>query len=125
MTRRDDSVGLRHMLDHAVEAVQMIRGHTRTDLDSDRKLNLALVRLVEIIGEAATRVSPEVRNRHPGIPWLDIIGMRNRIVHGYDQVDFDILWDVMELHLPPLIAELQRIVDVKNEDHKQDEPGNV
>ena len=92
----------------------MIREHTRADLDTDRKLNLALVRLVEIIGEAATRVTPEVRNRHPDVPWLDIIGMRNRIVHGYDEVDFDILWDVMELHLPPLITELQRIVDVKN-----------
>ncbi len=103
----------------------MIRGHTRADLDSDRKLNLALVRLVEIIGEAATRVSPEVRNAHPGIPWLDIIGMRNRIVHGYDQVDFDILWDVMELHLPPLITELQRILDVKNDDQKQRKAGDV
>ena len=92
----------------------MIREHTRADLDTDRKLNLALVRLVEIIGEPATRVTPEVRNRHPDVPWLDIIGMRNRIVHGYDEVDFDILWDVMELHLPPLITELQRIVDVKN-----------
>ena len=84
MTRRNERIGLLHMLDHAVEAVQMIRGHTREDLDGDRKLNLALVRLVEIIGEAATRVTPDVRNRHPGIPWLDIVGMRNRIVHGYD-----------------------------------------
>lgn len=103
----------------------MIRGHARGDLDTDRKLNLALVRLVEIIGEAATRVRPEVRNRHPGIPWLDIIGMRNRIVHGYDQVDFDILWDVIQLHLPPLITELQRIPEVKNNDEKQRKPGDV
>ena len=125
MTRHDDRIRLLHMLEHAVEAVQMIREHTRADLDTDRKLNLALVRLVEIVGEAATRMSPEVRNRHPGIPWLDIIGMRNRIVHGYDQVDFDILWDVMELHLPPLITELQRILDVNNDNHKQDKPGNV
>lgn len=125
MTRHDDRIRLLHMLEHAVEAVQMIREHTRADLDTDRKLNLALVRLVEIIGEAATRMSPEVRNRHPGIPWLDIIGMRNRIVHGYDQVDFDILWDVMELHLPSFITELQRILDVNNDNHKQGEPGNV
>jgi uncharacterized protein with HEPN domain len=125
MTRRDDRIGLLHMLDHAVEAVQMIRGHTRGDLDRDRKLNLALVRLVEIIVEAATRVSPEGRHRHPGIPWLDIIGMRNRIIHGYDQVDFDILWDVIELHLPPLITELRRILDVNNDDQKQDKPGTA
>ncbi len=125
MTRRNERIGLLHMLDHAVEAVQMIRGHTREDLDGDRKLNLALVRLVEIIGEAATRVTPDVRNRHPGIPWLDIVGMRNRIVHGYDQVDFDILWDVMELHLPPLITELQRILDANDGDQKQDKADNA
>ena len=103
----------------------MIREHTRADLDTDRKLNLALVRLVEIIGEAATRVTPEVRNRHPDVPCLDIIGMRNRIVHGYDEVDFDILWDVMELRLPPLIAELRRILDVKNDNQKKGKPGDV
>ena len=108
MTRRDDPTRLRHMLDHAIEAVELIRGHTRRALDTDRKLNLALVRLVEIIGEAASRVTNQERTRHQGIPWEDIIGMRNRVVHGYDEVDFDILWDVVELHLPPLILELQR-----------------
>jgi uncharacterized protein with HEPN domain len=96
------------MLDHAVEAVDMIRGHSRQELDADRKLNLALVRLVEIIGEAAAHVSEVERKRVPQIPWEDIIGMRNRVVHGYDEVDFDILWDVVELHLPPLIVELRR-----------------
>ena len=108
MTRRDDTTRLRHMLDHAVEAVEMIRGRVRDDLDADRKLNLALVRLVEIVGEAAARVSEAERKRVPQIPWEDIIGMRNRVVHGYDEVDFDILWDVVELHLPPLIIELRQ-----------------
>lgn len=108
MTRHDDRTRLRHMLDHAVEAVDMIRGHARQDLDADRKLNLALVRLVEIIGEAAAHVSEAERKRHSQIPWEDIIGMRNRVIHGYDEVDFGILWDVVELHLPPLIVELRR-----------------
>jgi uncharacterized protein with HEPN domain len=108
MTRRDDPTRLRHMLDHAIEAVELIRGHARRELDTDRKLNLALVRLVEIIGEAASRVTNQERTRHQGIPWDDIIGMRNRVVHGYDEVDFDILWDVVELHLPPLILELRQ-----------------
>ncbi len=94
------------MFDHAVEAVKMIHGHARSDLDQDRKLNLALVRLVEIIGEAAAHVSEAERRRYSLIPWEDIVGMRNRVVHGYDEVDFDILWDVVELHLPPLIIEL-------------------
>ncbi len=51
--------------------------------------------------------------------------MRNRIVHGYDQVDFDILWDVMDLHLPSLVSELQRIVDIKNDNQKKGKPGDV
>jgi uncharacterized protein with HEPN domain len=98
------------MLDHAVEAVEMIQGLTRQDLDRDRKLNLALVRLVEIIGEAAAHIKPDTRGRYQDISWQDIIGMRNRIVHGYDRVDLDILWDVIELHLPPLIADLRKIL---------------
>lgn len=110
MTRHDDGTRLRHMLDHAREAVAMIRDHKREDLETDRKLNLALVRLVEIIGEAAARVSLRGQELAPDIPWQDIIGMRNRIVHGYDEVDFDILWDVVELHLPPLIVELERVI---------------
>jgi uncharacterized protein with HEPN domain len=108
MTQHDDQTRLQHMLDHAVEAVELIRGHNRSDLDHDRKLNLALVRLIEIVGEAAARVRADTRAQHAQIPWQDIIGMRNRVIHGYDEVDFDILWDVVELHLPPLIAELRK-----------------
>ena len=67
MTRRDETVRLRHMLDHAREAVALGRGRKRSDLDSDRVLNLALVRLLEIAGEAASRVSEEIRSRYPGI----------------------------------------------------------
>jgi uncharacterized protein with HEPN domain len=99
------------MLDHAVEAVEMTHGQSRQDLDTDRKLNLALVRLIEIIGEAAAHVTEPMRERCPGLPWEDIIGMRNRIVHGHDEVDLDILWDVVDLHLPPLIVELRQVLE--------------
>lgn len=111
MTRHDDKTRLRHMLDHAKEAVEMIRGNKRSDLNSDRKLNLALVRLVEIVGEAGARVSDRGRELATDIPWENIVGMRNRIVHGYDAVDLDILWDVVESDLPPLIASLERALD--------------
>jgi uncharacterized protein with HEPN domain len=107
MSRRDDRAALAHMLSHAAEAVEMSSGHTREDLDRDRKLNLSLVRLLEIIGEAANRISPETRQRYPSVPWPAIVGMRNRLIHGYDEVDFDILWDVIQQDLPPLIAELR------------------
>ncbi len=107
MSRREDEVRLGHMLDHAHEAVELCRARTRPDLDSDRLLNLALVRLIKIVGEAANRVSAQVQSQHPEIPWRQIIGMRNRIVHGYDEVDFDILWSVIQSDLPPLIQRLR------------------
>jgi len=69
-----------------------------------------LVRLVEIVGEAAAGVSPDGQAEYPSIPWRQIIGMRNRLVHGYESVDLDVLWDTIEDDLPPLIAELERIL---------------
>lgn len=74
-------------------------------------MNLSLVRLLEIVGEAAARVSPERRDRHSAIPWPDVIGLRSRLVHGYDSVDFDILWDIVQTDLPALIAELRKALD--------------
>jgi uncharacterized protein with HEPN domain len=110
MMRHDDLVRFRHMLEHAREAVSLIAGKGRADLRRERMLELALVRLIEIVGEAATRVGPEGQARHSSIPWRQVIGMRNRLVHGYDKVDLDVLWDTVEEELPPLIEELERIV---------------
>ena len=110
MTRRDDTVSIRHMFDYAVEAVEMARGRSRADLDRDRQLNLALVRLVEIIGEAAKRVGPARREAHPQIPWTQIIGTRDRLIHGYDRVNFDILWRIVADELPSLVEQLKTIL---------------
>ena len=85
----------------------MVRGRTRAQLDSDRQLNLSLVRLLEIVGEAAGRVPAEDRASHPDIPWAEIVGLRNRLIHGYDSVDFDILWLIVSDDLPPLVAALE------------------
>ena len=98
------------MLDHAEEAVALSRGKTRGDLDADRLLNLALVRLLEIVGEAANRIPPDARNLYPEIPWYQIIGLRNRLIHGYDSVDYDILWQIVTADFPPLVDSLKRIL---------------
>lgn len=115
MSRRDDRIPLRHMLDHATEAVELTRGQTREDLEEQRLLQLALVRLVEIVGEAAGRVSKETWALHPEIPWPHIVGMRNRLIHGYDFVDHDILWQTIQEDLPSLIAMLEDVVNAKSE----------
>lgn len=107
MSRHEGDIRLRHMLDHAKEAVAMATGRTRGELDIDRQLNLSLVRLLEIVGEAAGRVPAEERARHADIPWPEIVSLRNRLIHGYDSVDFDILWQVVRVDLPPLIVALE------------------
>jgi uncharacterized protein with HEPN domain len=98
------------MLDAACEAVDFARERTRGDLTIDRKLVLALVKDIEIIGEAAYRTSQASRKKLPGIPWEDIIGMRHRLVHAYFDVNLDVLWRTVQKDLPPLISELQRVV---------------
>lgn len=114
MPRREARVSLAQMRDHAREALQMVHGQTRADLDTDRKLNLALVRLLEIIGEAATRIPTEDREKYPSIPWQQLITLRHRLIHGYDQVDFDILWEIITHDLPPFLAQLEKIALEQN-----------
>jgi len=97
-------------LDHAREAVDFARGRGRADLDEARWLQLALVHLIEIIGEAANRVPGETRAAYPGIEWPKIINMRHRLAHGYDIVDYNIVWDTVQDDLPPLIAALERVL---------------
>lgn len=110
MPEDDPLTRLRHVRDFSEEAIKLSRGKSRADLDHDRVLNLALVRLCELIGEAANRVAPETRQRYPQIPWRQAIGFRNRLIHGYDSVDLDVVWQVLTRDLPSLRAELDRIL---------------
>lgn len=110
MSRRDPEVALRQILSHAREAVDLFKGKDRADLDSDRLLNLAITRLIEIIGEAANRVPESLREKYPDLPWLQMVGVRNRLIHGYDSIDFDILWVIIDRDLPLLIERLQAIL---------------
>ena len=110
MTRHDDAIGLRHMLDHAREAAALVQNTTRDDLHANRVLSLALVRLLEIVGEAATRVSEELRAQHSQIAWRQIISLRNRLIHGYDAVDLDILWQILHEDVPQLVSDLEMLI---------------
>ena len=106
----DDVIRLRHMTEAAESALRFCRGRTRADRDTDDTLRFALTRAVEIIGEAATRLSIDARTQAPGIPWPAIVGMRNRLVHAYFDVDSEILWTTVNERLPSLLRELNLIL---------------
>jgi uncharacterized protein len=105
-----DADRLYHILEAANEAVTLVAGKSKEQVNGDRVLVLALTRLIEIVGEAARNVDPALRERHPSIPWKRMVGTRDRLVHGYDRVDLDTLWDIITLELPPLVEGLQEIV---------------
>ena len=111
---RDDSLYFAHMLDMARKAVSKTRRINRDVYDGDENLRLALTHLVQVIGEAARRVSTEGRTSHPEIPWFEITGMRSKIVHDYMDVDEDVVWEVVTQDLPQLIAMLEKIVPPKD-----------
>ena len=115
MSSHRDVVRMRHMLDHASEAVALIKGQSRKNLDTDRVRCLALVRLLEIVGEAAGRVSEQTQTEYPAIPWSQIISLRNRLIHGYDSVDMDVLWKILSHDLPSLIEALKTISDLREQ----------
>jgi uncharacterized protein with HEPN domain len=110
MTQRDDLISFGDMLDAALEARRIAAGMDRADLEANRVVQLALLHLVQIIGEAAREVSEQGRSALPQIPWPRVVGMRNRIVHDYRNINLGVLWDTLTNHLPPLIAALETVV---------------
>ena len=98
------------MRDAALESMSFLQGRTAADLQHDRMLALALVKELEIIGEAASKVSVEVRGLAPDIPWTLIVGMRNRLIHAYFDVSLEFVWNTGTEKLPQLIAQLDRLL---------------
>lgn len=109
MAQRDPLLPILDMIEHAREAIALVHGKTRDTVEKDRILTLALTRLLEVVGEAAARVPPEIRAAHPAVPWSAIVGMRNRLIHAYDDVDFGIFWRILSVDLPDLVPALERI----------------
>ena len=102
-----DRIRLQHLVDAADAAARFAAGRQRADLDTDQMLLFALVRAVEIVGEAASKVSEESRIALP-LPWSAMVGMRNRLVHAYFDVDRDVLWNTVCLSLPSLREAVHR-----------------
>lgn len=107
---KTDRVRLHHMLDASQKALQFIQNRSRQDLDQDEMLSLALVRLIEILGEAAKNVSQQTRDQAPSIPWRQIAGTRDRLSHAYFEVNLDIIWDIVSTDLPHLVPQLEKLL---------------
>ena len=110
MTRHDPLVRIRHMRDHAREAIEMLGDKALDELLSNRMLQLALIQLIAIVGEAATQVNEETREDYPAVPWQLAADMRNKIIHGYDAIEHAIVYDTVKYDLPPLVARLDEIL---------------
>jgi uncharacterized protein with HEPN domain len=98
------------MIDAAESAQQFMAQRPRDDLDSDRMLLFAVIRAIEVIGEAAAKVSEESRTAHAEIPWNAISGMRNRLIHGYFDIDAEIVWKTATVEIPTLLPRLLALV---------------
>lgn len=106
----DDRLSLEQMLDTVRRIRAIMHGRSRDAFDADEVVQLAVLHLIQMLGEAASRVSAAFRGAHPEFPWRDMVGMRNRIVHGYDHVDPDIVWHVATDDLEVVLAALERVL---------------
>jgi uncharacterized protein with HEPN domain len=108
--QRDDTIRILHILEAAHKAMRFVENRTRSDLDREEMLAISLVHLLEIVGEAANSVSNDFREQYPHIPWKKMIELRNRLIHGYFDINLDIVWDTVLEDIPPLVVDLEKIV---------------
>jgi uncharacterized protein with HEPN domain len=106
----EDRVRLLHMIEAVDEAISFIADKTPSELENDRKTLFAVIRCVEIIGEAAAKISDATRALAPAIPWSAMVGMRNRLVHAYFDVDTDVVWKTVTIELPGLRNRLKLLI---------------
>lgn len=109
--KRDDLIRLHHIADALKTAIGFTKGKTRTDLDTDNMLTFALVHAIQIVGEAAAKIDTDMRDQYPQIPWALIIGMRNRLVHAYFDINHDILWETATEAVPTLLGQVQALLN--------------
>jgi uncharacterized protein with HEPN domain len=109
--RSEDRVRILHMIEAAEEASTFVADRQRADLDSDRMLLFAVVRAIEVIGEAAGSVTEETRAGASAVPWSAIVSMRNRLIHAYFDIDRDIVWRTVTEEIPALLPSLHALVE--------------
>jgi len=97
-------------LESAKIALEYVAGKSWDEFYSDMQCQDAVLRRIEIIGEAARHISPQTQKKYPQIPWRDLTMLRNLVIHQYDAVDINQVWDTTQKRLPPLVSELSKIV---------------
>lgn len=109
-----DEVYLRDVLDAATVALGYVGGKTREEFLADMQLQDAVIRRLSILGEAARRVSDIGRAAWPELPWAEMVGMRNIVVHEYDNVDAEVVWSAVQEDLPRLVRSLNKVLGIDN-----------
>lgn len=110
------------MLDAENSALEFATGRSRDDLGKDRMLAFALVRALEVVGEAAGQVTDATRDALPRVPWRSIVGMRNRLLHAYFEVDLDRVWDTTTHYVPELAKQLKAVLEPQSPDGPDAKP---
>ena len=107
----EDRIRLLHMVEASQAAMRFVAGRQRADLQTDQMLLFAVIRAIEVVGEASNKVSEEVRAANPNIPWKAIVGMRNRLIHAYFDVDTDMVWETLQLEIPAVLNDLEMLLN--------------
>jgi uncharacterized protein with HEPN domain len=113
--KRDFQVYIEDIIDAMTKAEMFVAGMTYEQFEADLKTNFAVVRAIEIIGEATKRLPSTIRDQYPTIPWKDMAGMRDVIIHGYDNVNLKIVWDVVKTDIPQIRPQIeQNLLDLES-----------
>ena len=110
MSKHDPKVTLRQIADHARQAQELYAQNALTEIVTDWQKRLAFERVMEVLGEAVKRLPPDLRQRYPAVPWKLVAGMRDRVSHGYDAIDYQTLWDTVQDDVPPLLATVEQML---------------
>lgn len=109
--RADDRIRLLHMMEASQAALRFMSGRQRDDLQTDQLLLFAVLRAIEVIGEAANKVSEDIRIVDASIPWTAIVGIRNRLIHAYFDVDTEMVWETVQVEIPEILVKLKALLE--------------